>query len=34
MSETLTYRVPAMHCEHCERAISDEVSRVDRKSTL
>jgi copper chaperone CopZ len=28
MSETLTYRVPAMHCENCERAIKDEVGVV------
>jgi len=28
MSEALTYRVSAMHCENCERAIRGEVSRV------
>ena len=28
MSETLTYRVAAMHCENCERAIRGEVTRV------
>lgn len=27
MSELLL-RVPGMHCEHCERAVRDEVSRV------
>jgi copper chaperone len=25
VSETRTYSVPAMHCEHCERAIGDEL---------
>ena len=28
MSETLTYRVPAMHCANCEAAVSEEVSAV------
>jgi copper chaperone len=28
MSETLTYSVPGMHCGHCERAVSEEVSAV------
>jgi copper chaperone len=28
MSETTTYRVPAMHCGHCERAVTEEVSTV------
>ena len=28
MSETMTYTVPAMHCGHCERAVSEEVSAV------
>ena len=28
MSETVTYRVPGMHCEHCERAVTEEVSTV------
>lgn len=28
MSETLTYTVPEMHCGHCERAVSEEVSAV------
>jgi copper chaperone len=28
MSETLSFRVPAMHCENCERAIRGEVARV------
>jgi copper chaperone CopZ len=28
MSETMTYRVPAMFCEHCVRSIREEVSEV------
>lgn len=28
MSETLIYTVPDMHCGHCERAVSEEVSAV------
>lgn len=24
----LRYRVPAMHCDHCKRAVRDEVSQV------
>jgi len=28
MSDTLTYRVPGMHCGHCEKAVSEEVSAV------
>ena len=28
MTETVTYTVPGMHCGHCERAVSDEVSAV------
>src|SRR5712691_169597 len=28
MSKTLSFRVPAMHCENCERAIRGEVARV------
>ncbi len=29
MSETLTYTVPGMHCEHCERAVTEEVSALE-----
>ena len=32
MSETVTtstYMVPGIHCAHCQRAITEEVSRVD-----
>ncbi|HEU5277688.1 MAG TPA: heavy-metal-associated domain-containing protein [Gaiellaceae bacterium] len=28
MSETLTYTVPELHCGHCKRAVSEEVSAV------
>ena len=28
MSETVTYTVPAIHCEHCESSIREEVSEV------
>ena len=28
MSETVTYRVPGMTCEHCEAAVSQELSSV------
>jgi copper chaperone len=28
MSDTLTYSVPGMHCGHCEKAVSEEVSAV------
>jgi copper chaperone len=29
MSETITYRVPAVHCGHCAAAIKEEVSSVE-----
>jgi copper chaperone CopZ len=28
MTETVTYSVPDMHCGHCERAVTEEVSAV------
>lgn len=28
MSETITYSVPGMSCEHCRNAITSEVSAV------
>jgi copper chaperone len=28
MSETRTYTVPAIHCEHCGMSIREEVSEV------
>lgn len=27
-AEVLSYRVPGMHCEKCERAVRDEVGQV------
>jgi len=29
MSEIVTYRVPAMSCEHCKAAVSEELSAVE-----
>ena len=29
MSETITYTVPTIHCEHCEMSIREEVSEVE-----
>ena len=29
MSETVTYSVPAIHCEHCVMSIREEVSEVE-----
>jgi copper chaperone CopZ len=29
MSQIATYSVPAMHCQHCEKAVKEEVSAVD-----
>ena len=28
MSETITYRVPGVHCGHCRAAITEEVTAV------
>jgi copper chaperone len=28
MSESLTYRVPGMSCEHCKAAVAQELSAV------
>ena len=28
MSETVVYRVPGVHCAHCEMSIREEVSEV------
>jgi copper chaperone CopZ len=28
MSETATYRVPGMTCEHCKAAVTEELSAV------
>lgn len=29
MSETITYNVPAIHCEHCAASIKEEVGEVE-----
>ena len=29
MSEAITYRVPEIHCAHCELSIREEVSEVE-----
>jgi copper chaperone len=29
VSETITYSVPDVHCAHCEKAITEEVSAVE-----
>jgi copper chaperone len=29
MSETVTYIVPAIHCDHCAMSIREEVSEVE-----
>jgi copper chaperone CopZ len=29
VSETVTYSVPAIHCEHCAMSIREEVSEVE-----
>jgi copper chaperone len=29
MSQTATYRVPAMHCGHCKAAVTEELSAVE-----
>lgn len=29
MNETVTYRVPGMHCGHCKAAVSEELCAVD-----
>jgi copper chaperone len=29
VNEIATYRVPAMHCDHCKAAVSAELSHVD-----
>ena len=34
MSETLTYRVPGMHCGHCKAAVTQELSAVDGVETV
>ena len=34
MNETTEYRVPGMHCRHCEAAVKEEVSMVDGVETV
>jgi copper chaperone len=29
MSDSITYTVPAMHCSHCEAAVSEELEAVE-----
>jgi copper chaperone len=29
MTDTITYSVPGIHCEHCARAIREEVTAVE-----
>ena len=29
MSETVTYSVPAIHCDHCAMSIREEVSELE-----
>jgi copper chaperone CopZ len=29
MGATLSYTVPAMHCSHCEAAVTEEISALD-----
>ncbi len=29
MTDTKTYTVPAMHCDHCAAAITDELTSVE-----
>lgn len=34
MSETITYSVPAIHCDHCAMSIREEVSEVEGVSEV
>ena len=34
MSETVTYTVPAIHCEHCALSIREEVAEVEGVDTV
>ena len=29
MSETVSYTVPGMHCGHCKRAVSEELTALE-----
>jgi len=34
MTDTITYSVPGIHCEHCARAIREEVSEIEGVETV
>ena len=34
MTDTITYSVPGIHCEHCARAIREEVSEIGGVETV
>lgn len=34
MKETITYRVPGMSCDHCQRAVEQEVAEVSGVSDV
>lgn len=34
MSQTLTYTVPGMSCEHCKHAVTEELSGVEGVSAV
>ena len=34
MSDTLTYSVPAIHCEHCVMSVREELSEVEGVSDV
>jgi copper chaperone CopZ len=34
MTDTITFSVPGIHCEHCARAIRDEVSKIGGVETV
>jgi copper chaperone len=34
VSETITYHVPAIHCDHCAMSIREEVSEVEGVSEV
>ena len=34
MTDTIRYRVPGIHCEHCQRAVREEVSAVAGVETV
>ncbi|MGC8627384.1 MAG: heavy-metal-associated domain-containing protein [Acidimicrobiales bacterium] len=34
MEQTITYTVPGMTCDHCKRAVSDELSAVTGVSAV